>query len=466
MTILVAKFADHILQLHGAAALAVVFLLPALESSAFVGFIFPGEIAVLLGGVLASQHRVSLGAVIAAAVVGAVVGDAIGYVVGRRYGRRLLEGSVGRIVKRHHLDAAERYLRERGGKAVFFGRFTAALRVLVPGLAGMSGMRYSTFAAYNVAGGAVWAVAFVLLGYAAGDSWRRIESVAKRASLVLLGLAVAGAVITVAVRWVLRHRERLGAAHAAFLRWRPVAVLVARFRRQIDFLVRRLDPGGALGLSLTGSLVLLGAAGWALGVVIQDVAARDDIAGLDRPVLDFFVRHREPWLTSFFKTVSLLGSSELLVPLVIVAGIAWRVRRTTWRPLGMLASAYLGSALLFRVVKALTGRLRPPSSLAIGHFTGLAFPSGHATQAIAVWGMLAAIAAACVPAWRTKVLLWTAALVIAGIVGVSRIYLGAHWLTDVLGGWAGGALWLVVLLTTVRTVAGLRTGRVADRMPA
>jgi undecaprenyl-diphosphatase len=462
----VSNVADTILKLHGAAALAVVFALPALESSAFVGFVFPGEIAVLLGGVLASQHRVSLGAVIAAAITGAVIGDAVGYAIGRRYGRRLLEGSVGRFVRAHHLDAAEKYLRERGGKAVFFGRFTAALRVLVPGLAGMSGMRYATFAAYNVAGGAVWATAFVLLGYAAGDSWRRIESVAKRASLVLLGLAIAAVVITVVVRWVLRHRDRLRSAHAAFLRWRPVAVLVARFRRQIDFLVRRLDPGGALGLSLTVSLVLLGAAGWALGVVIQDVVASDDAARLDRPVLDFFVRHREPWLTTFFKTVSLLGSAEVLVPLVVVVGIAWRVRRATWRPLGLLAGAYLGSALLYRVVKALTGRARPPSSVAIGHFTGLAFPSGHATQAVAVWGMLAALAAASVPAWRTKVLLWTGAFVIAGLVGVSRIYLGAHWLTDVLGGWAGGALWLVVLLTTVRTVASLRTGRPADRMPA
>jgi undecaprenyl-diphosphatase len=241
---------------------------------------------------------------------------------------------------------------------------------------------------------------------------------------------------------------------------------VARFRRQIDFLMRRVEPRRALGLSLTASLVLLGVAGWALGTVIQDVTAHDDVAGLDRPTLEFFVRHREPWLTSLFKTVTVLGSSEVLVALVVLVGLAWRARRGTWRTFGLLAAAYLGSALLFRVVKALTGRARPPAALAVGHFGGLAFPSGHATQAVAVWGMLAAIVAAAAPAWRTKVLVWTAAVVIAGLVGLSRIYLGAHWLTDVLGGWAGGALWLVVLLTTVRTAASLRTGRPADRMPA
>src|SRR5919204_4637307 len=165
------QLVERILGLHGWAVLAVVFLAPALEASAFVGVVVPGEVAVLLGGVLAFQHRASLPAVIGAAVAGAILGDSVGYLVGRRWGRRLLDGSVGRLVKREHLDRAERYLAERGGKAVFPGRFTAALRVLIPGLAGMARMPYRTFAANNVAGGTLWASGFVLLGYAAGRSW-------------------------------------------------------------------------------------------------------------------------------------------------------------------------------------------------------------------------------------------------------------------------------------------------------
>ncbi len=156
--------ARHILALHGFAALAIVFAVPLLESSAFVGFVFPGEIAALLGGVLAFQHRVSVVAAIAAATMGAIIGDTIGYAVGRRYGRRLLSGPVGRLVKREHQERAERYLAERGGKAVFLGRFTAGLRVMIPGLARIARMPYRTFAVYNIAGGAVWATAIVLLG--------------------------------------------------------------------------------------------------------------------------------------------------------------------------------------------------------------------------------------------------------------------------------------------------------------
>src|SRR5437660_1679624 len=83
--------------------------------------------------------------------------DGLGHWVGGRYGRRMLDASVGKVVKREHFDRAEEFLGRRGGPAVFLGRWAAAFRVMVPGLAGMSRMRYRTFLLYNVAGGAAWA---------------------------------------------------------------------------------------------------------------------------------------------------------------------------------------------------------------------------------------------------------------------------------------------------------------------
>src|SRR5438445_128283 len=205
-----ANITDAILHLHGWAALALVFAVPALEASAFVGFVFPGEIAVILGGVLAFEHRISLPAAIGAAVGGAVVGDSIGYLIGRLWGRRLLRGTLGRLpVIRHHLegslDRAQAFVRRRRGSAVFFGRFTAALRVLVPGLAGMSEIHFPTFLAFNAAGGILWGSGFVLIGYLAGEGWRHVEGVAGRAGLILLGLVVIG---LVAGRLV-RHADRV-----------------------------------------------------------------------------------------------------------------------------------------------------------------------------------------------------------------------------------------------------------------
>jgi membrane protein DedA with SNARE-associated domain len=157
----VASLTDRILSLPGWLVLVLVFVFPALEASAFVGFVFPGEIAVILGGVAASRGMVPLWAVIAAAVSGAIIGDSVGYLIGRRWGTQLLRGTVGRlpVIRTHldkNLDSARDYVERRKGRAVFFGRFTAALRVLVPGLAGISKVHYPTFLVYNVAGGTLW----------------------------------------------------------------------------------------------------------------------------------------------------------------------------------------------------------------------------------------------------------------------------------------------------------------------
>lgn len=200
------SLAEHILNLHGAVALLLVFTLVALEASAFIGFVFPGEIACILGGVLAFQGRVSLAAAMAAAILGAVVGDSVGYAVGARYGERLLHRVPSRLLKREHIEKAKAVVARLGGKAVFVGRFTAALRVLVPGMCGMAGMPYRTFATYNIAGGFVWAGGSVLLGYLAGAGWRSLNH-----ALSLVGLGLLGAVVVVGTGVLLVRRRRMAA---------------------------------------------------------------------------------------------------------------------------------------------------------------------------------------------------------------------------------------------------------------
>lgn len=203
---------EHLLSLPVWLGLLVVFALPALESSAFVGFVFPGEIAVLLGGVAAGQGHLPVAAVLAAAVGGAVAGDAVGYLVGQRWGRRIIDSALGRLVEAEHLDRAADVLARRGGPAVLIGRFTVALRVLVPGLAGMARMPYRTFALFNVAGAAAWGSAVVLAGYLAGNSWHTVEHVI---SGVGVGLAVA--VVAGLLGWLLLHRRGIR-LHRSFIR--------------------------------------------------------------------------------------------------------------------------------------------------------------------------------------------------------------------------------------------------------
>jgi membrane-associated protein len=193
---------EHILRLPTWIALLIVFAMPALEASTFLGFIFPGEIACLLGGVLAFESKVSLAVVIVAAVAGAVVGDSVGFAIGFRYGDALLNKVPSRFLKPEHVVRAKELIVRLGGRAVFVGRFAAALRALVPGFAGVSKMRYRTFLIWNFAGGTIWATAVVIAGYLAGNAWHRAAS-----DISLIGWCVLGLVVLMAVVWWVRRRR-------------------------------------------------------------------------------------------------------------------------------------------------------------------------------------------------------------------------------------------------------------------
>jgi membrane protein DedA with SNARE-associated domain len=195
----------HLLVLHGPAAYALVGALAFAEAAIFVGFVLPGETAVILGGVLASQHAVSLTGMAAVVVAAAITGDSVGYEVGRHFGERMLNLPLLRH-RRPALDRARAYLRARGGRAVFLGRFTAFLRAVMPALAGLSGMPYRRFLAFNAAGGLVWGVGFTLLGYAAGASYAKVEKAAGWASTGLLALLAAA---LIGVRLYRRRHERV-----------------------------------------------------------------------------------------------------------------------------------------------------------------------------------------------------------------------------------------------------------------
>jgi undecaprenyl-diphosphatase len=197
---------EHILRLPPWLALLIVFAMPALEASVFLGFVFPGEIACLLGGVLAFESKLQLWLVIVVAIAGAVIGDSVGYFVGARFGDTLLGKLPERFVKPEHVDRTKELIRRFGGRAVFVGRFTAALRALVPGFAGVSRMRYRSFLVWNLAGGVVWATAVVVAGYLAGNAWRKVNSTISIVSYCVLGVVVIG---LIALWWVRRrHRTR------------------------------------------------------------------------------------------------------------------------------------------------------------------------------------------------------------------------------------------------------------------
>jgi membrane protein DedA with SNARE-associated domain len=197
------QLAEAVLSLSGWAAVAVLFVLPALEAPAFLGLVLPGEVALLLGGVLAHQGRLSLPAALAAGTAGALAGDSAGYWIGRRWGPRLMASRLGRRVGPARLQRVESLLLRGGGRALFVGRCAAGARVVLPGLAGMLGLRYRSFALWTGAAATAWAAAHVLLGYAAGAGWRHAHHLTGR---VGIGIALAVAVAAT-VAWLVHRRH-------------------------------------------------------------------------------------------------------------------------------------------------------------------------------------------------------------------------------------------------------------------
>lgn len=197
-------FLDFLTHVPALVVLATVGGLVFGEAAVFLGFVFPGETAVLLAGFLASTGRVSVVALGFVVVVAAILGDSVGYEVGRRFGPRLLRT---RMFRRHEqrIDRARAFLDGRGASAIFIGRFTAFLRAVTPGLAGLSGMRYRRFLAYNAAGGIVWGVGCVVAGYLAGSSYKQVAGYLGQGGALVAGVLVV--VALVAWRRARRHRD-------------------------------------------------------------------------------------------------------------------------------------------------------------------------------------------------------------------------------------------------------------------
>jgi membrane-associated protein len=196
----VSAILDHILNLHPALLLSIAGLLVFLEDAIFIGFVIPGETAAVLAGVGSQAQGVAVWIPIVVIVVAAIAGDSVGYEVGKHFfGPKVLNHSM-MADHQVRIGRAQAFLQERGGIAVFLGRFTAFFRAMMPALAGASKLPYRTFLVWNAAGGIVWGTTFAALGFAAGHS---AEALAKK-----VGWYGTGAVVVVVVLVLLVWRIR------------------------------------------------------------------------------------------------------------------------------------------------------------------------------------------------------------------------------------------------------------------
>ena len=426
------------------------------ETGAFVGLLVPGETVMILGGATAGQGATNVYIMIAIAWVCAFAGDSTSFFIGRRLGREFLMRNGPRFgVSEERLGQIDEHFERHGGKTIFIGRFVGFVRAFAPFIAGSSGMRYRMFVPYSVLGTGIWVSSAIVLGYLFS---RSIDSVLNYAGK---GAFVLGAFIVIVVGgFSLRRHFRVAENRRAAVRWmeshaatRWIVLLVRRFRPQLEFLWARVTPGGTFGLEFTSLMAVLAVGGFVLIGYISIINGDPGPTPGDEVAAEVVEALRTRWLVDVAKVVTVLGSSAVVFPLVAISAAVLAMRRR-WAEVAVLL---IGMAIVFvgvHEIKAAIDRPRPEGSLVDA--SGSSFPSGHAAYSTFYVWLAVMFVLRLRPGISRGAAIVTGGLVLTALVGLTRVYLGAHYLSDVNGGWALGAAAFSLCAAIALTITTLR----------
>jgi membrane protein DedA with SNARE-associated domain/membrane-associated phospholipid phosphatase len=430
---------------------ALVGVMAFLETGAFIGLVAPGEFTVMFGGVVAAQGEISIVVLIGLVWACAVAGDTTSFVLGRKLGREFLLRHGPRVkITRPRLEQVEEFFERHGGKTILFGRFIGLVRALAPFIAGASRLRFRRFIPYDVVSAGLWATTFCLVGYLFWQSFDRVVTIAKQGAFAL------GAVIAVVVGAIALYRYlRVPANRERARAWidersqRPPLRQVARVLRPLNarviqpvarrsagplrFMWERLTPG-ELGLELTTLLAVV-LVGSYVFTALAIAVAEDQRFLFDGTAFDALAPFRPGVGIAVARVVTVLGSPQVVGALIVVAAAYLFWRRWAVEALTLL----VGFAATFGAVhlaKAIEARPRPGAGLVAA--SGSSFPSAHSAYSIAYVAIVLAVGRSLQSAVHRAA--WVAfALVLAAVIGLTRVYLHVHYLSDVVAGWALGA---------------------------
>jgi membrane protein DedA with SNARE-associated domain len=409
------------------------------ETGAFVGLVVPGETVMLLGGAVAGQGAIDIYLLIAIAWFSAWAGDTTSFFLGRRLGREFVMRHGPRFgISHERFERVEDYFSRHGGKTIFIGRFISLIRAFAPFIAGSSGMRYRAFVPYSILGTGLWASAHILIGYFFS---RSIETGAKYAGK---GAFLLGTLIVVVGGTVFLYRHfRVAANRVAAVRWmeghaatRWLVALGRRYRPQFQFLWDRVTPGGTFGLEFTSLMAVLAVSLFVLVAYAVLVGREPGPTPGDVTAMELADRLRAGWFTDFSKVFTYLGSGVFTWSLTAVCG-AFLVVRRRWTELGVLVAGMTLSSIGIHEIKDAVDRPRPDAALASS--AGSSFPSGHATHSVLYVWLAVTIVLRLRPGMARGAAVVGGGIALTVLVGLSRIYLNLHYLSDVSGGWALGA---------------------------
>lgn len=239
--------------------------------------------------------------------------------------------------------------------------------------------------------------------------------------------------------------------------------LTERYPRARRWILARFDARRTQGLALTVLVAMAVGSVWLMVGLTRDVLDHDGIVASDPRAGSWIVGHRVGGFTEVLRVATFLGSNWVLLPVLAGCCVIFWWRRRSWRPAMDITVVHLSAMILYSMIKNALHRPRPVAAQWLTAAGGWSFPSGHATQATAAWGILAVLAWSHRPL-RTKIAIGAGSAAIILLVAFSRWYLGVHWLTDVLAGMTLGIA-VLSLWGVVRTVMITTRGRAADTPP-
>lgn len=411
------------LHTHPHAAYFIAFTIAFGESLAIIGTIIPGSVTMTAMGALIGAGILPMTSTLISATLGAFLGDFLSYWVGARYNQRLR--SIWPLNKNPRwLTLGEDFFRKHGGKSVVFGRFFGPIRSAVPLIAGMMHMTTGRFTLAAMPSAAFWVLIYIFPGILVGAlSVELPPAAATKFILIALCIVAFGWLIFVGIHMffqrLLQALDRwIEKVWTTLFQSSRVTILTDFFNHP-----HQLYPHRQLAR-------LIAALGCLLMFVWLLLSAHFHgfLTFANEPLFSLFRYLRHLPLDNVAIAITFMGEKKALLPAALLIGL-WLMWRRNFR----LGYIWLGVVMLGAGVGYLTKYLyfSPRPTGVLNPHLSSSFPSGHTLMAILVYGFLAfLIASATTPAKRTPI--YVAASVLIGLIGLSRLYLGAHWLTDVL----------------------------------
>lgn len=431
---------------------AILFSAALLEAIVLAGLFVPGSTLLIFAGFLVAHGKGDLPTVIAAAQAGAFFGDAVSYLLGGRIGQKLLTTPPFRKHLRL-IRKAELFFADHGGKSLFFGRFTGPLRGTVPFVAGLARMSPGAFLACTLVSSMLWGLAYPGLGYLGAASWQGIQQWAGRLSLLLgslLVLLVLNGLFWKKIfpRLVERGSKlwiRVSRAWSKFLRTAPLRSFAERHPRLWDFLAGRFSLKRGSGLYLTVGLTVSALFSSCFFWLTENLTI---FRALDQLIYQMAGHYRHALADRFLILITSLGDIPVLLFLT-GAILLWLVLNNRDFSAAILLAGIGGGQLLVSLTKVFFNRERPVPYFPELALESYSFPSGHAFSSLVLAGLLVYFLLGTVRNWQIRLRLIITASFAGLLVGLSRCYLGLHWLSDVLAGFLLAAIWLTFLITAL-----------------